>query len=193
MPKGVKIALAVILPLMVILGVVYGLAKFGVLPARKYAQKNNAMGKALRMIGLGSPRLPARQVNMPAPVDPLAAEKKALAAERDALTKERAALQAQPAQPAALHNASDTKDAASATAPPDPKEVARLASVYEQMSPDALKKIFDKLPDDQVIALLRRMDEKQVAEFLALETPERAARLTITLSHPAPADHATTL
>ena len=72
-----------------------------------------------------------------------------------------------------------------ADAAPDPKSLSRLASGYEQMPPEKVMPIFSKLPDPQVIALLRRMDEKQVALILAIVPPERAARMTLALAKPA--------
>lgn len=182
MPKGVKIVLFVLLPLLLLLGGAYGLAKFGVLPVKNLAKKNRAMATMLKSIGLDSPKLPAVHGTPPAPAATAQEiEKKALAAQRAQLDKDRADFEAQKSAP--------TTPAAGKTetpeAPADPKEMARLASVYEQMPPEAVTKIFAKLPDPQVIALLHRMDEKQVGQILAIVPPDRAAHLTLALSHPA--------
>ena len=67
-----------------------------------------------------------------------------------------------------------------------------MAAVYEQMPVDKLTKIFSLLPDAQVLALLRGMDEKKVAEILAALAPGRAARFTLALSRPVPPRTAST-
>jgi hypothetical protein len=181
-PKGIKIVLYIFLPLFLVIGVAYGLAKIGVLPVRSLAKRSPALGSALKMVGLDSPQLPARQVPAtPAADSPQEHEKKALAAQRAQLEKERAEFEAQKATPA--KQARDRAD--DPNAPADPKELARLASVYEQMPPEAVTKIFAKLPDPQVIGLLRRMDEKQVGQILAIVPPDRAAHITLSLAHPA--------
>lgn len=182
MPKSMKIAVAVLMPLVVIVGAMYGLAKIGVLPVGRFAEKNKALGTVLKMAGLYRPRPRAVQSAAPAP-DPLAGEKKELAAQRAALEQERAALQA---QREAQQRPQPVAQTAERPAPPDPKNIARLASVYEQMPPETVTRIFAKLPNDQVIALLHRMDEKQVGQILALLAPDRAARLTVELAQPAP-------
>jgi hypothetical protein len=182
MPKGLKITLLVLLPLLLLAGVAYGLAKFGVLPVRSLAKKNPALGSMLRIVGLDSPKLPAVQVQTaPAADSPQDTEKKALAAQRVQLEKERTAFEAQKNAPAKPAQGKPDDP----TTPSDPRELARLASVYEQMPPEAVTRIFAKLPDTQVIALLRRMEEKQVAQILAIVPPDRAAHFTLTLAHPA--------
>lgn len=185
MPKGMKVALAVVVPLMVIVGVVYGLAKVGVIPVSKLAQKNKALGSALKAVGLYHPPKPAApQVTLASATDPLAEEKKALEAQKATLAKERADFEAQRAAQRRGDNASPSGGG------PDPKSVARLAAVYEQMPPEAITRIFAKLPTDQVLAIVRRMDEKQVGQILLLLPPERAARMTQALSRPAPPERA---
>lgn len=180
MKKLIVIALIVILP--VGLGVTYGLAKFGVIPVQKLAVKSPVVGKMLAKIGLNSPKLPAPTAASAAPAaapDPLAGEKKALQAQRQALEDERAAWES---DKKVQQQQQETSKRTAQVAAPDPRSIARLASVYEQMPADSVTKIFAKLPDDQVIAMLRKMDEKKVSEILAIQTPERAARFTLTLS-----------
>jgi flagellar motility protein MotE (MotC chaperone) len=181
MKKLIPIVLILVVP--VALGITYGLAKFGVIPVQKLAAKNPTVGKLLTKIGLNSPKLPApvaAKASAPAP-DPLAGEKKVLEAQRKALEEERAAWEA---DKQAQQKQQTTARRAAAAAAPDPRNVARMASVYEQMPAEAVTPIFTKLPDDQVIALLRKMDEKKVGQILAIQTPERAARLTLALSRP---------
>jgi hypothetical protein len=185
MPKIIKIFLFVFFPLFLIIGGAYGLAKIGVIPVRNLAKKNPALRKVLHVVGLDSPKLPTRQVarasaSVPAP-DPLEGQRKALAEQRAALEKERADWETErQSQQKAVAVKAAVPDASS-----DPKSLARLASVYEQMPPESVTRIFAKLPDPQVIALLRRMDEKQVAQILAIVPPDRAARMTLALAKPA--------
>lgn len=181
MPKGVKIGLVILVPLLLVaLGAAYGLAKLGIIPVQKIAGNKKPLLKLFRTIGLKvEPEKPKVAAAHPV-VDPLASERKAILDQRFALEKERADWQA---QEEAKQKAALNAKRAELSALPDPKELTRLAAVYEQMPTDTMTKIFAKLPDDQVIALLRRMEEKKVADVLASVTPERAARLTLNLSH----------
>lgn len=186
MKKLLKVVLALFIPLAIILGGVYGAAKFGVIPVNKYAKSNKMVAATLKKIGLYKEPKKANAITLTpasAPDDPLADQKKQLDSQRTALNDERASMEAEFAQ-----GRRDKQRAAekAAEAAPDPKNVARLATVYEQMPSDAMAKIFSKLPDDQVIALLQRMDEKPVSQFLAAVAPERAARLTTALSRTGP-------
>jgi flagellar motility protein MotE (MotC chaperone) len=195
MPKGLKIALIALIPLVLLLAVAYALAKFNVIPVRKMAQKKPLLRKALALIGLNTPKLPARQATAAAPPpDPLAAQKRALQQQQEAFAQERQDWEAQkqreaakPAngQPAAV---AGSNGAATEAVVSDPRSVARMASVYEQMPAETVTKIFEKLPDAQVLALLRKMEDKQVAQILAIVAPERAARLTQALSQPPPVE-----
>lgn len=182
MGKGIKIILALTLPL-ITLGITWGLAKFNVIPVRKMAEKNPGIRPVLKMLALASPQMPIPPGTAPTKVDPLEGEKKALQGQRDALEEERRKWEAQ--RQAQMRQESDTR-AAALRAEPDPKNLTRMAAVYEQMPPETVTRIFGKMRDDQVTALLRRMDEKQVAQVLASFTPDRAARLTLALSRPAP-------
>jgi flagellar motility protein MotE (MotC chaperone) len=181
--KGIKIAIIVGLPVLA-LGVTWGLAKFNVIPVRKMAEKNPKILPVLKALKLDSPQLPARSGSaVAAQPDPLEGEKKALQAQRDTLEDERKKWEAQ--RQSQLRQEADSR-AAALRAAPDPKNIARMASVYEQMPAETVTLIFGKMRDDQVIALLRRMDEKQVGQVLAAMAPDRAARLTLALTRPAP-------
>ncbi len=181
-----KIAVIGLGSMILVVGASYGLAKIGIIPVKNLAKHNKMAASSLHAIGLYN--APKSKPAAAVAVDPLAEQKKDLNDQKAALDAERTALQNQAATHVKL-----AASAAPATAPLDPKELARMASVYEQMPADTASKIFAKLPDDQVIALLRKMDEKKVGEILAIATPERAARLTMNLSRaPAPTpDHAT--
>ena len=179
MPKGLKIALAVLLPLLLILGGVYGLAKMGMVPLDGLTKSNPSLARAFKAMGLKVPAAKTPEKATPetktasdaAPAPDPAAQQQA------AFEKERAELQAQ---------IQTLKKPAPAANAPDPKNVARMAGIYDQMPAEAVTKIFAKMPDEQVIALLRRMDEKQVGLILAAQTPEHAAQWTEALSRPAP-------
>lgn len=195
MPKGLKIALIALVPLVLLLAVTYVLAKFNVIPVRKMAQKKPLFRKALALIGLNTPKLPARQVAAAAPApDPLAEQKRVLQQQQEAFAQERKEWEGQKQQEAAkTANGPNTAVAGQSAAAveasvSDPRSVARMASVYEQMPAETVTKIFEKLPDAQVLALLRKMEDKQVAQILAIVAPERAARLTQSLSQPPPAE-----
>jgi flagellar motility protein MotE (MotC chaperone) len=164
-------------------GVTYGLAKFGVvrLPQKPLLKPLYAK------LGLNSPKLPARVTSTPLP-DPLADERKKLQVARDSLAQERADWERQKAENA--QREAERKKAEAKSAPTekrdttDPKALARLAAVYEEMPPQKVTKILAVLPDAQVIELLKRMDEKRVAELLGEEKPARAARLSLSLVKP---------
>ena len=184
MPKLVKLFLFVVFPLFLILGGAYGLAKVGVIPVKRLTAKNKAARTVVHLIGLDSPKLPTVQVNSAhaatAP-DPLEGRRKELDAQKAAFEKQRADwenLRQVQAKTAAAK-------AAEEQAAVDPKSLSRLAAIYEQMPAETANKIFTKLPDPEVIALLRKMDEKKVGQILAIVAPDRAARLTLTLSKPA--------
>ncbi len=177
-----------IIVLIVLLGVMvggaYGLAKIGIIPVKSMARKSPALRSMLARIGLNSPAVPAlRRAAVALPPDPLAAQKRALVTERAALQQERDAWES---ERQAQQKSTVQAQTASQSATPDPKQLTRMASVYEEMAPEAVTRIFTKLPDGQVIALLRRMDEQQVGLILAASPPDRAARLTLTLSRPDP-------
>jgi hypothetical protein len=57
-------------------------------------------------------------------------------------------------------------------------KIAKLASIYDQMSPDESTPLLAKLPDPLVLDLLNRMDEKRVAKILVGIDPKKADRLT---------------
>lgn len=182
MSKG-KLAIIIIVPML--LGVCYGLAKVQVIPTQKMGRKNPVLAGILRPLGLYKtppPAKPAVAVTAPA----LSPEQQAMKAQREALDKERAEWESQKqAQAKAAEKATEKAKQAPAVAPLDPRETARMASIYEQVPADAVIKIFTKLPDPQVIALMRRMDEKKVSEVLAALAPERAAFFTQALSRAA--------
>ena len=181
MSKGLKLVLFTVVPLALVLGVGYGLAKANIVPAQKMAEKSPALARVLKPLGLYKIP-PAKPASATPTVSP---EQQALNAQRESLQKERADWEAQKQAQAKSEEQAKTDKAKQETAAApslDPREIARLASIYEQMAADNIVKIFAKMPDPQILALLRRMDEKKVGEVLAAIPPERAAFFTLQLS-----------
>lgn len=167
-----------VLGLAVVLGALYGLAYFGIIPVQKMAGKNPAMAKLLRLAHLASakPKSVAKAVVQTKP-DPamqaLQAQQQQLAANRAQFDKDKAAFEAEKQQaanptagPSAINGAGNS-DAA-----------AKLSAIYATMQPDDIAKIFAKLPDPVVIQNLMSLDEEQAGKVLAALPSDRAARLT---------------
>lgn len=161
------------------LGVTYGLAKFGVirLPQKPFLTPLYAK------IGLKqSTKSTTSVASKPAP-DPLLNERKNLEEQRQNLQKEREEWEKQKQESAKRE--AEAKTQAQATPHKetlDPKNLSRIATIYEEMPTEKVSKILALLPDAQVIELLKRMDEKKVGEILATEKPARAARLSLTIA-----------
>ena len=176
-----------LLALFALVGVVYVLAFFGVIPAQKLADKSPALASNLVLLHLARPKKP-----MPLPVtakahapdlqqSALDAQKKQLQADRAQLDKDRADFEAQK-QPAALPG--------TGTADPSTDTAAKLTAIYAAMSPDDIARIFAKVPDPDVIATLIQLDEKKAGKILAALPDDRAARLARRMSHPSMASAA---
>ncbi|MCS6775438.1 MAG: hypothetical protein RMJ43_04520 [Chloroherpetonaceae bacterium] len=180
MGKVLRILLVLGIPV-IALPVLWGLARFNVIPVRRMAGQNPALRPVLRALALDTPALPAPPGQAPVRPDPLEGERKALQAQREALAEERRQWEAQ--RQRQLREAAAAR-AAALRAEPDPKSLSRLAAIYEQMPAAAVTRILSRMRDDYVVALLQRMDEKQVAQVLAAIPPERAVRLTVALSRP---------
>lgn len=168
-----------------VIGVVYALALFGVIPTQKLAAKSPALAKAFHALHLPGPRHEAAVAKASPPsaaqqmVD---AEKAQLDAQQAQLTKDKAAFEAQQQQ--ALANQQQP------VGPAQPDTSAKLIAVYATMDGDDLAKIFAKMPDPQVIQALVQLDERKAGEVLAALPPDRAARISQTMaahSSPAPA------
>ena len=179
----------IVLPLfglVALLGIGYGLAFVGVIPAQKMADKSPGFAQTLIALHLAKAKkakIAAKPAPNPASVSPeqeaISAEKKQLADDKAALTKAQTDFEAQ-------------KQAASAVSPASavPNSAAKLDAIYAAMSPDDMLTIFAKLPDPDVIAALINMDEKKAGKVLAGLPPARAARLAQQMSHPHPASAA---
>ena len=181
----------IVLPLfglIALLGIGYGLAFVGVIPAQKIADKSPGLAQALITLHLAKtkkPKLAAKTAPTPAALSPeqeaLNTQKKQLADDKAALAKEQTDFEAQKQAAAAAPLASTSAV---------PNSAAKLDAIYAAMSPDDLLTIFAKLPDPDVIAALINMDEKKAGKVLAGLPPTRAARLTRQMSHPRPASAA---
>lgn len=166
-----------LLAVVALLGVVYGLAVFGILPVQKMAVKSPALASALTALHLAKPKKTVPSTPVGAAPNPeqqaLDAQKKRLAADRAQLDKDRAALEAQKQQPSAPQDGS---------APPAPDNAARLGAIYATMSADDLARIFGKQTDPDVIQSLTQLDEKKAGQVFATLPADRAARLARQMS-----------
>ena len=157
--------LVIMVVLLVLLGVPYALAKFGVIPVGKLTTKNPTAAKVAQMLGL----LPRQQT--------VKADTKA--SEPSAPTSP-----SPPTVPPARRPSQNPPPSVPAPALPQDdasRQVGWLAKVYENMEPEEAVRILERMSDREVIPLLRRMKQRQVAQILALLPPDRAARLSKTL------------
>ena len=169
-----------VLGVVALLGVLYGLAFFGIIPIQKMVGKSPALASALTALHLAKAKKPAPSAATPGPTpnpeqQALDAQKKKFAADRAQLEKDRAALEAQKQPPAASSDGS-------APPAPAPDNAAKLDAIYATMSADDLARIFGKLPDPDVIQSLTQIDEKKAGQVLAALPADRAARLTRQMS-----------
>ena len=184
MPKIIKLGMFLLIPIVLASAIGYGLLKMNILPGHKWAAEKGPMGVAMKLLKIkplakkkvetASAQQAATQAE-----DPLAAEKQALNAEQQAFNLEKSNWEAQQQQQqqAALHPA----------APPvDPAQISRLAEIYGNMDSATIIKIFNKLPPEEVVDLLRQMGSRKVAHVLAGMDPVKAATLTQQLSQAPP-------
>jgi flagellar motility protein MotE (MotC chaperone) len=161
--------------LIALLGIAYGLAFFGIIPAQKIADKTPALASVLISLHLAKAKKPVLAAKPGATLSPgqvaLNAQKKQLAADQAQLDKDRAAFESQK-QTASVPSA----DGSSAAPQPDP--TAKLDAIYAAMSPDDLTPLFSKLSDTDVARALLAMDEKKAGKILAALPTTRAAQLT---------------
>jgi flagellar motility protein MotE (MotC chaperone) len=181
--------------LLLLLGAVYGLAFFQIIPAQKLADKNPQLLSILKTVRLAKDKPKPKPVAVAAPVEPpqnvaakkLAAERAKLASDRAQLEQERAAFE-QSRSKATVTAASTDNDAAS------PRD--KLISIYATMSPEDVAKILEHVPDRSVLQDLVLLDEKRAGKILAAMPADRAAKLselmaaqkpptTVATTHPA--------
>ena len=191
-----KIAIP-ILGLLALLGIAYGLAFFGIIPAQKMADKSPKLAHTLIALHLAKAKKPltaSGKSAAPAPISPeqeaLNTQKKQLADAQAKLAKDRADFAAQQAAPTPSPASAASPSAASPASGPAPDTAGKLSAIYAAMSPDDLTTIFAKLPDPDVVSALMGLDEKKAGKVLAALPPARAAHLTQEMSHPQPASRA---
>ena len=173
-----------VLSLVVVLGVVYGLAFLGVIPVQKMAAKNPSLAKVLAKIRL-APVKPkgalAAKAGAKPPADPqqqaLQNQQKQLAVDRAQLDKDKAAFEAAKQTPTPPPRANGAMTAGAATTPAGDTD-AKLKAIYATMSPDDIAVIFAKMPDPIVIQNLMPLDESKAGKILAALPADRAARLS---------------
>ncbi|CCW34968.1 MotE family protein [Chthonomonas calidirosea] len=161
------------------LGAAFGLAKIGVLPARKWAGEKGALGTVARLSGFRPLKKPVAKTvaaGPPLTAEQLAQQQRVLQAEQRAFEQERAAWEQQKQK---------AQQAPPATPLPslDPAQMARLAEIYSKMDAPKVNQILDKLPESEVVLLLQQMDERKVASILEGMAPAKAARITGELAH----------
>ena len=170
-----------LLGLIVALGIVYGLAFFGVIPAQKMADKSPALASVLKTLHLAkaAKRHPSALAPAAAPTPnpeqvALTAGKKQLESDRTQFDRDRLAWEAQKRQA----SAAPAVDAAG--------DGAKINAIYATMSADDIARISAKLPDPDVVAVLTSLDEKKSGKVLAALPVDRAARITERMSRAAP-------
>ncbi|MGC8668601.1 MAG: MotE family protein [Chthonomonadales bacterium] len=62
------------------------------------------------------------------------------------------------------------------------QKLSKLAAIYEAMPPDDAAKVLPALPDALLVQILRRMDERVAARTLAALDRKRAVRLSLALA-----------
>lgn len=171
-----------ILGVVAVLGVVYALAFFGVIPAQKIANKNASARSFLKALHLAKDPPVVKPVVAMATTADLAADDpiKKMADERAQLDSEKAAIDAEKAQvDQEKASTQSTADAAS-----DADSRAKLISIYSTMDPDDLAQIMGHIPDQSVIEDLQAMDEKRAGKILAALPADRAAKLSELMTLP---------
>jgi len=168
-----------LLGLIVVLGLVYGLAFFGIIPVQQMANKSPALASVLMSLHLAKAKQQSKLAALAAAPDPkqqaLDAQKKRLDADRAQLGKDRLDWEAKKQQ-------ADAPAADSGVALTD--SAAKLSAIYATMGPDDLGRIFAKAPEADVISALTEMDEKKAGKVLAALPVDRAAQITRAMAHP---------
>lgn len=107
---------------------------------------------------------------------------------RDLETREKLIEEAERRADAKVEEArlSDEKKAAGNN--PAAREAAALKGLvvmYETMKPKDAARVFDKLPEDVLVPVVRQIAPRKMAEILAAMSPDTAQKLTIALARPA--------
>ncbi len=161
---------------LLILGAVYGLAFFQIIPAQKLADKNPSLLPMLKAVLLAKAKPKHKPVVAATPAETpqsiaakkLAADQAKLASDRADLDRERAAFEQSKSQATLASTPGDTT--------PAPRE--KLVSIYTTMAPEDVAKIMEHVPDKSVLADLTLLDEKRAGKILAAMPADRAAKLS---------------
>lgn len=88
----------------------------------------------------------------------------------------------------------DKKAAATSPAAAESAALKNLVTMYETMKPKEAARVFERLPQDVLVPVVRAMNARKMAEVLAAMSPEAAEKLTVALARrdrpPAVADAA---
>lgn len=171
-----------VIGLIVVLGAVWAMAFFGVIPAQKIADKNASARSFLKALHLAKDPAKPKALTVVAaaanvddnPIKKIADERAKLDAAKAALDEEKAAFEHEKA----------AAPAASTTPAVDSR--GKLVSIYSTMDPDAVAQIMTHLPDKSVLDDLKAMDEKRAGKVLAALPADRAAKLSELMTLPSP-------
>lgn len=173
--------------LLIVLGLVYALAFFGILPTQKMAEKNASLMPIFTKLHLAKAKKHVLTASASAPVSPeqqaFDSQKKKLAADQAQLAKDQAAFESEKQTAAAPGPNTPNGDT---TAPIASDNVAKLNAIYATMSADDISHILAKLPDPDVIQTLTQLDEKKAGQVLTSLPVDRAARISRQMAHTEP-------
>ncbi|MCC6445224.1 MAG: hypothetical protein IT210_17405 [Armatimonadetes bacterium] len=174
----------VVLFLGILLGAAYALMFFRIVKVDRLAAKSPVMAKALTILKLyrPAPKTAALPGKPSEAADPLQGEKGKLDKDRKALEDREADLVRREQEVAQQRIRMSKAEPAGAEEATKPDPLARLVRIYDKMAPEDASKIFARMNDTEVAALLVKMKEKQVGGILPQLPSDRAARLTRMLS-----------
>jgi hypothetical protein len=171
-----------ILGLIIVVGVCYLVAFFGIIPTQKIADGSPGVGKVLVALHLAKARAkpkPLMSATPPPPaVDPF---QQALADGQKQLAADRAKLDANKAAFAQSKPQSSGTQFAGTAARADTQ--AKLLAIYATMSADDLAQIMSKQSDQAAIDAIMSLDEKKAGKVLAALPTVRAARISMIMAH----------
>lgn len=162
-----KLALLVGAPL-VGFALLYALAKFNVIPVRKWARANPSIAKMCSALGLVSKAVPAKKQPVGSPLvgtEPVSAS--------------RSISRPEPAPPRRVM----VRPTAA-----QPSGADRLARIFSQMDADELKPILAEMPNPELLRLFQKMSDDKVADLLLALPPKRATELSRAIAAQRPAN-----
>lgn len=170
-----KIALT-IFTIILVLGCVYILALFGVIPAQSIADHNSSMRPMLISLGLAKkPKVHPKPVQKTETVAPDYDKiKKEIAAAQAKVDADRLRLE----QDKALYEKEKLHAASVPDQPKNNEARKKVVSIYETMQPEDVAKILENVSDASIIKDLTMIDEKKAGKILAALSPKRAAKIS---------------